>query len=129
MFLEVIKQELLNLEELAWVTPPLFKGQVKTANLKNIRQCEFLHHFLTGGVAASFPINTFFDLVLIKTNIPVDHEWIDCTYHKDLENPPANYLDNKESPITLYFAVEDKLLQLDLIPKTQKTGRRPIPVR
>jgi hypothetical protein len=96
MFLEVIKQELLNSEELAWITSPLFMGQVKTANVKNIRQCEFLHHFLTGVVAGSFPKKTFFDLTLIKTNSPVDHEWIDCTYHEDLENPPTKYLENKE---------------------------------
>jgi hypothetical protein len=112
MFLEVIKQDLLNSEELSWVSPPLFKGQVKTANLK-------FHHFLTGVVAGSFPKKTFFDLTLIKTDIPVIHKWIKCTYHKDLENPLANYLDNKESLITLYFTVEDECLQLELIPKMQ----------
>jgi hypothetical protein len=63
MFWEVMKQELLlNSEELAWVTPPPFMGQVKTANVKNICQFEFLHHFLTGVVSGTFPNKTFFDL-------------------------------------------------------------------
>jgi hypothetical protein len=36
-----------------------------------------------------------------------------------------HYLDNEESPITLYFAIDDKNLNLDLEPKRQKTGRPP----
>ena len=41
--------------------------------------------------------------------------------------PSPHYLDNDESPITLYFAVEDETLQLDLLPRTQERGRRPLP--
>jgi hypothetical protein len=102
-------------------------GHLKTVNVKNIHQCEFPHGFLTGLVAGTFLKKSFFDLTLIKTNIPVDHEWINSSYHEDLENPLAHHLDNEESPTTLYFSFEDERLQLDLMPKTQKTRQRPTP--
>jgi hypothetical protein len=62
---------------------------------------------------------------VLKTDIPIDKEWDDCCYHQDLTYPPARFLDNGESPITLYFAIDNQNLNLDLQLKRPKTGRLP----
>jgi hypothetical protein len=46
--------------------------------------CDFLHHFLSGVVAGTFPKRKFFELTVLNTDIPIDKEWDDCCYHQDL---------------------------------------------
>ena len=52
-------------------------------------------------------------------------EWEECCYHQDLTDAPTHFLDNDASPITLYFSMDDKDLNLDNAPRRQKTGRPP----
>jgi hypothetical protein len=75
--------------------------------------------------AVSFPGKTLFELVLIKTAARGNQEWIDCKFHADYENAPAEFLDNAESPMTLYFALEDANLELDVRPRKQIKGPKP----
>jgi hypothetical protein len=134
--LEVIKNEILNVvysRELTWNAVAIAKKQVKSVLFNKVHienpdddgGCEFLHHFLSGVGAGTFPKKTFFELTVLQTDIPIDKEWDDCCYHQDLTDPPAHYLDNEESPIILYFAIDDQNLNLDLEPKWPKTGRPP----
>jgi hypothetical protein len=131
-FLEVIKQEILNVEKPSWVVPDISQGQVKV-NLLKTRfdkpdekiKGTFLHNFLTAVVAGTFPEKKFFEVALVKTNIPNRHEWVDCDFHEDISDAPETFLYNEKSPVTLYFAVDSQELQLDVIPKKQKRGPPP----
>jgi hypothetical protein len=77
-------------------------------------------------VKNSFPKKKFFEMTVLKTDIPVGKEWDNCCYHQDyLTDHPAHYLDNEASPIILYFSIDNKNLNLDIEPKRQKTGRPP----
>jgi hypothetical protein len=93
---------------------------------RNNGGCTFLHNFLDTVVKGTFGKKNFFEVGWLKTKVAANHKWIPCNFHTDIGDPPAKYLDDHEkSPITLYFAIEDKVLELDLIPKSQKTGPKP----
>ncbi len=134
-FLTVIKNEILNALEskkLQWKPVAISKKQVTSILFDKLRLedpeehggCDFLHHFLSGLVKGSFPKKKFFEMTLLKT-VTDDKEWEECCYHQDLTDPPAHFLDNDFSPITLYFSIDDKDLNLDIAPRRQKTGRPP----
>ena len=135
-FLGVMKKELLRViksKHYKWDSLLTSKRQVKYVHFNNLHLeeaddhggCEFLHHFLSGLVAGAFPEKKLFDVTLLKTDIPVRKKWTECSYHTDLSDPPSHYLNNAKSPITLYFAVDDECIEIDLIAKMPKTGRKP----
>jgi hypothetical protein len=131
-FLDVIKKEVSKAEKPSWVRPVVSHDQVKVSLLKsrleksvNNGGCTFLHNFLSVVVAGTFPKKKFFEVARLKTNVSAKHKWKPCVFHTDIGDPPEDYLDNEKSPVTLYFAIEKKVLQLDLIPKAQKTGPKP----
>ena len=136
-FLGVMKRELLQVmksKHFKWAIIPASNGQVKYVHFNNVHLekqddysgCEFLHHFLTGLIAGPFHGKIFSDVTLMKTIIPKpSQKWVECSYHTDLIDPPTTYLNNEKSPITLYFAVDEESIEIDLIPKSPKTGRKP----
>ena len=132
-FLKIMKTEVLASSKLDWGKPPVSREQVETCPLSNFRLedpnahggCEFLHHFLSGVVAGSFPKKIFFDLTIMKTVKPKGREWVDCVFHQDCLDPPAHYLDRPESPITLYFTCDNESIHLDVKPTRQKSGPDP----
>jgi hypothetical protein len=130
--LEVMRQEIIN-SNLDWQVLPSGNNQVysvmsKSRLCEEELGCEFLHHFFKVVTAGSFPNkNAVCELTLLKTEIGHNHEWVDCDYHTDLTDAPETYVDKEESPISLFFSLENQSLELDLIPKTPKTGRKPIP--
>jgi hypothetical protein len=136
-FLEVIKKEVLAVvksQKLPWNAVAISKKQVKSVLFDNVRLenpedhggCDFLHHFLSGVAKGTFPKKKFFELTVLKTAIRRGQTWKDCIYHEDLSDAPEAFLNDEESvPITLYFAIDDKDLHLDIEPKRPKTGRPP----
>jgi hypothetical protein len=117
-----------------WNAVAISKKQVKSVLFDNVRLenpedhggCDFLHHFLSGVVKGTIPKKKFFELTVLKTAITRGQTWKDCIYHEDLSDPPEAFLNNEESvPITLYFAIDDKNLHLDVEPKRPKTGCPP----
>jgi hypothetical protein len=137
-FLKVIRQEVLRAQPPSWDPSNVSMSQVMFSALKNIRLedpdnnggCTFLHHFLTGVSVGSFPGKTLFELVLIKTAPganTANRKWNECKFHTDFERAPDDLLDKEESPMTLYFAVQDSNLELDLKPRKQNRGRKPQP--
>jgi hypothetical protein len=132
-FLEVIKAEISQAEKPYWVRPEVSHGQVKVCLLKthlekpkNNGGCTFLHNFLDTVVKGTFGKKNIFEVGWLKTKVASKHKWIPCKFHIDIGDPPAKYLeDHEKSPITLYFAIDDKVLELDIIPKPKKTGPKP----
>jgi hypothetical protein len=131
-FLHVIKQEILQAEKPSWVYPSISHRQTKSSILKtrlenpnNNGGCVFLHHFLSRVAAGSFPEKTFWEVAILRTEYSTAQKWIPCLFHADLSDAPAEYLDNEKSPITFYFAVDNEVLQLELIPKSQTRGPKP----
>jgi hypothetical protein len=64
-------------------------------------------------------------MTLLKKVTADDKEWEECCYHQYLTDPPAHFLDNEASPITLYFSIDNKDLNLDIAPRRQRTGQPP----
>jgi hypothetical protein len=73
------------------------------------------------------PQKHLWEISWIKNEIPVDHEWIDCDFHVDIEDAPKSFLQNEKSPITLYFAADHEDLKLDMIPDIKQKGRKAKP--
>jgi hypothetical protein len=131
-FLQVIKQEILQAQKPSWVLPGISHGQIMTNTLPTRLEnpddnggCVFLHHFLSRVAAGCFPEKTSWEVTILRTEYSTAQKWIPCTFHVDLTDAPAEFLDNEKSPITLYFAVDDKDLQIELIPKSQTRGPPP----
>lgn len=127
-FLHVIKQEILQAEIPSWVYTAISHRQMKTTFLKTRLDnggCDFLHHFLTRVAAGSFPEKTFWEVAILRNEYSTAQKWIPCVFHADLSDAPPEYLDNEKSPITFYFAVDNDVLQLELIPKAQTRGPKP----
>jgi hypothetical protein len=131
-FLRVIKQEILRAQKPSWVHPAISHRQIKLSFQQTSLEKPdisggygFLHHFLSRVSAGSFPEKRFWEVAILRTEYSTSQKWIPCTFHADLSNAPAEYVDNEKSPITFYFAVDNEVLQIELIPKLQTRGPKP----
>jgi hypothetical protein len=129
-FLRVIKREILGAEKPSWFHPAVSHRQLKASLLKtmhvdNPNWSGFLPHFLSRVTAGSFPEKRFLEVAFLRSEYSTPRKWIPCTFHADISDAPAEYLENEKSPISFYFAIENENLQLELIPKSQASGPKP----